>query len=250
MKRSEINSIIEDAIKFLDEYKFLLPPFAYFSADDWKHANHEYDEIRRNCLGWDITDFGSGDYKKCGLFLFTLRNGNAHNPDDHKVYAEKIMIVDENQTTPYHYHWYKQEDIINRGGGNLLIKVYAADENDEFSSDDVEIQVDGRHYKVPAGSIIKLTPGMSMTNTRKLYHAFWGEEGHGKVLVGEVSQCNDDAKDNRFYEPVDRMPYLGEIKDASVSDNVRFFDSVGRFPEIEEDAEPIHLLCNEYPQAE
>ncbi len=250
MKRSEINSIIEDAVGFLDEHKFLLPPFAFFSVNDWKNANQEYDEIRRNCLGWDITDFGSGDYKKCGLFLFTLRNGNAHNPDDHKVYAEKIMIVDENQTTPYHYHWYKQEDIINRGGGNLMIKVYAADENDEFSSDDVEIQVDGRHYKVPAGSVIRLTPGMSMTNTRKLYHAFWGEEGHGKVLVGEVSQCNDDSKDNRFYEPVDRMPYLGEMKNVSLSDNIRFFDSVGRFPEIEEDAEPKYLLCNEYPEAE
>ena len=183
------------------------------------------------------------------MFLFTLRNGNAHNPDDHKVYAEKIMIVDENQTTPYHYHWFKQEDIINRGGGNLMIKVYAADENDEFSADDVEIQVDGRHYKVPAGSVIRLTPGMSMTNTKKLYHAFWGEEGHGKVLVGEVSQCNDDSKDNRFYEPVDRMPYLGAIKDADTSDKVRFFDSVGRFPEIEEDVEPKYLLCNEYPEA-
>ena len=249
MKRSEINKIIEEAAEFLGEHKFLLPPFAYFTAAEWKEKNHEYDEIRRNCLGWDITDFGSGDYKKCGLFLFTLRNGNAHNPDDHKVYAEKIMIVDENQTTPYHYHWYKQEDIINRGGGNLMIKVYAADENDEFSADDVEIQVDGRHYKVPAGSVIRLTPGMSMTNTKKLYHAFWGGEGHGKVLVGEVSQCNDDSKDNRFYEPVDRMPYLGAIKDADTSDKVRFFDSVGRFPEIEEDVEPKYLLCNEYPEA-
>jgi D-lyxose ketol-isomerase len=34
----------------------------------------EYDEIRDNYLGWDITDFGSGDYHKQGLFLFTLRN--------------------------------------------------------------------------------------------------------------------------------------------------------------------------------
>ena len=70
MKRSEINKIIEEAAEFLGEHKFLLPPFAYFTAAEWKEKNHEYDEIRRNCLGWDITDFGSGDYKKCGLFLF------------------------------------------------------------------------------------------------------------------------------------------------------------------------------------
>jgi len=249
MKRSEINAIIKDAIDFLGEHKFLLPPFAYFSPEEWQEKNHEYDEIRNNVLGWDITDFGSGDFDKCGLFLFTLRNGNMFDDNDEKVYAEKIMIVKENQTTPYHYHWYKQEDIINRGGGNLMIKVYGADENDNLSMDDVEIQVDGRHYTVPAGSVIRLTPGMSMTNTKKLYHSFWGEEGCGTVLVGEVSQCNDDSKDNRFFEPVDRTPYVSAIADADTSDTVRFYPSVGRFPEIEEDEAPLYLLCNEYPAA-
>ncbi len=249
MKRSEINAIIKDAIDFLGEHKFLLPPFAYFSPEEWQEKNHEYDEIRNNVLGWDITDFGSGDFDKCGLFLFTLRNGNMFDDNDEKVYAEKIMIVKENQTTPYHYHWYKQEDIINRGGGNLMIKVYGADENDNLSMDDVEIQVDGRHYTVPAGSVIRLTPGMSMTNTKKLYHSFWGEEGCGTVLVGEVSQCNDDSKDNRFFEPVDRTPYVSAIADADTSDAVRFYPSVGRFPEIEEDEAPLYLLCNEYPAA-
>ncbi|MBR4282252.1 MAG: D-lyxose/D-mannose family sugar isomerase [Clostridia bacterium] len=249
MKRSEINAIIREAIDFLGEHKFLLPPFAYFSPEEWAEKNHEYDEIRNNCLGWDITDFGSGDFDKCGLFLFTTRNGNMFNDADEKVYAEKIMIVKENQTTPYHYHWYKQEDIINRGGGNLMIKVYGADENDNLSMDDVEIQVDGRHYTVPAGSVIRLTPGMSMTNTKKLYHAFWGEEGCGTVLVGEVSQCNDDSKDNRFFEPVDRKPYISAIADADTTDADRFFPAVGRFPEIEEDEAPLYLLCNEYPAA-
>ncbi|MBP5293737.1 MAG: D-lyxose/D-mannose family sugar isomerase [Clostridia bacterium] len=248
MKRSEINKIMKDAAAFLNEHQFLLPPFAYFTPEEWKEKNHEYDEIRRNCLGWDITDFGSGDFHKCGLFLFTLRNGNMHNKNDLKVYAEKIMIVEENQTTPYHYHWYKQEDIINRGGGNLMIRVYAADKDDNLSTEDCEIQVDGRHYTVPAGTIIRLTPGMSLTNTKKLYHAFWGEPGHGKVLVGEVSQCNDDSTDNRFFEPFDHCPYISEIKDADTSDKQRFSDKVGRFPEIEEDEKPWHLLCNEYPE--
>lgn len=250
MKRSEINAIIRDGIRFMDQCGFKLPPFAYFTPAEWAEKNHEYDEIRRNCLGWDITDFGSGDYRKCGLFLFTIRNGNQKDPEDiKKVYAEKIMIVDEEQTTPYHYHWYKQEDIINRGGGNLLIKVYAADENDGLSDGDVNIQVDGRHYTVPAGSVIRLTPGMSMTNTRKLYHAFWAEKGCGRVLVGEVSQCNDDSTDNRFFEPVDRKPWLGAIKDADKSDAERFFPTVGRFPDVEEDEAPAYLLCNEYPAA-
>ena len=68
----------------------------------------------------------------------------------------------------------------------------------------------------------KLEPGQSITLTPGLYHRFWGEEGSGTVIVGEVSMCNDDANDNRFY------------------------DKVGRFPEIEEDEAPLHLLCNEY----
>ena len=249
MKRSEINRIIDDGIKFIGEHKFMLPPYAFFTPDEWKTKSHEYDEIRRNCLGWDITDFGSGDFDKCGLFLFTIRNGNLGNPDDHKVYAEKIMIVKENQVTPYHYHWYKQEDIINRGGGNLMVKVFNADENDEFSKDDVEVQVDGRHYKVPAGTVIKLTPGMSITATKKLYHAFWGEEGHGTVLVGEVSQCNDDTKDNRFVEPVDMCPYKGEMCDADTSDETRFYSTVGRFPAVDEDEPTRYVLCMEYPEA-
>ena len=35
MKRSEINAIIREAIDFLGEHKFLLPPFAYFTPEEW-----------------------------------------------------------------------------------------------------------------------------------------------------------------------------------------------------------------------
>ena len=248
MKRSEVNRLMKEALEFINERSFKLPPFALWTPEEWETKGSEYDEIRDNMLGWDITDFGSGDFHKVGLLLITLRNGNLFDPKYTKPYAEKLLIVEENQVTPYHYHPKKMEDIINRGGGNLMIKVYGADENDELSDEDVEIQVDGRHYTVPAGTVVRLTPGMSLTNTKKLYHSFWGEEGHGKVLVGEVSQCNDDSKDNRFYEPVDTEPYKGAIKDADTS-SARFYAKVGRFPEVEEDEAPLYLLGNEYPKA-
>jgi len=224
MKRSEINKLIKDAICFFDIMNFKLPPFAYWTADEWKQKNHEYDEIRENKLGWDVTDYGGGDFTGKGLLLFTIRNGK---PDlkDSKTYAEKIMIVRENQITPYHFHWKKREDIINRGGGNLLIKLYNSTEDGEFSQEPVEVHVDGRAFTVPAGSIIRLNPGESITLLTGQYHSFWGEPGAGTVLVGEVSECNDDFLDNRFYE------------------------NVGRFPEIEEDEAPLYLLCNEYPKA-
>ena len=175
-------------------------------------------------LGWDLTDFGGGDFNKMGLLLITTRNGNQKQPDKYpKPYAEKLMVVEENQVTPMHFHWYKTEDIINRGGGNLMIKLYFSTEDGQLSDEDVVIVMDGVKKTFPAGSVIRLTPGESVTLTKGIYHRFWGEEGKGTVIVGEVSMCNDDNADNRFYDPV------------------------GRFPEIEEDEKPLYLLCNEYP---
>jgi len=224
MKRSEINAILRDAEQFFAEMKFVLPPFAFWSAETWaeNRDNPEYREIRDNALGWDITDFGTGDYAHNGLFLFTIRNGNYHNPAYPKPYAEKIMIVGENQVTPCHYHAMKMEDIINRGGGNLLISVYNANPDGTLADTDVEIHSDGRIYTVPAGSIIRLTPGESMTMTRGMYHSFWGEPGCGRVMVGEVSMTNDDRTDNYFLHPT------------------------GRFPAIEEDEAPLYLLGMDY----
>jgi len=94
--------------------QFALPPFACWSPDEWKGKGPEYDEIRNNQLGWDLTDFGSGDYDRLGLFLFTIRNGNVRNLSG-KTYAEKLLIVKGGQVTPYHYHKAKMEDIINKG---------------------------------------------------------------------------------------------------------------------------------------
>jgi D-lyxose ketol-isomerase len=70
MKRSELNKILQNAVKFLDRMNFKLPPYAYWSPEVWESKGSEYDEIRDNMLGWDITDFGSGNFRKKGLLLF------------------------------------------------------------------------------------------------------------------------------------------------------------------------------------
>ena len=223
MKRSQINAVMKDALKLFENYRISLPPFVLWSPEEWKTKGAECDEIRDNMLGWDITDFGSGDFEKTGLFLITLRNGNQKQREKYpKPYAEKLMIVRENQVTPMHFHWYKSEDIINHGGGNLMIKLYTSDENEGLSDKDVEIVMDGVKKRFPAGTVVRLTPGESITFTKGIYHRFWGEPGKGTVIVREVSMCNDDNTDNRF------------------------FDQIGRFPEIEEDERPLFLLCNEY----
>ena len=225
MTRSEINRRIESAKEFFAKHCFRLPPFGYWSPSEWKGKGRDADEIRRNRLGWDLTDFGSGSFEKVGLLLFTIRNGNLKDPANVKNYAEKIMIVEENQVTPFHFHWQKTEDIIVRGGGNLVIELFQSDAKDNFTQETIRVCCDGVQRTLAAGGKVVLHPGESITLTPRLYHKFYGEAGAGRVLVGEVSSVNDDATDNRFKE------------------------SVGRFPRIEEDAPPFHLLCNEYPAA-
>jgi len=226
MKRSEINQLIRSAKEFFAKHSFRLPPFAHWTPADWKQKGPEADEIRAHALGWDLTDFGSGSFHKVGLLLFTIRNGSLKkDARSNKQYAEKIMIVEEGQVTPFHYHWHKTEDIINRGGGNLVIELYNADAQDNFAKTEVKVSCDGVVRTVPAGGKITLQPGESITLTPKLYHTFYGEAGKGRVLVGEVSAVNDDATDNRFKEPI------------------------GRFPQIDEDEAPVHHLCTEYPRA-
>ena len=37
------------------------------TPEEWKTKGHEFDEIRDNMLGWDITDYGMGDFDKYGF---------------------------------------------------------------------------------------------------------------------------------------------------------------------------------------
>jgi len=220
MKRSEINQIVKNAKAFMSKKQFVLTPWAHWSVTDWEKNIEDAQEIIDNMLGWDITDFGSGDFYKRGLFLFTIRNGKFNL--DKKPYAEKIMIVEENQETPMHFHWAKMEDIINRGGGNLVIDLYNSTSENKLDTTPVHFKTDGVKRTVNAGGKVVLSPGESICLEQGMYHRFYGEAGKGKVLVGEVSMVNDDTSDNCFYE------------------------SIGRFPVIDEDEQPLHLLVSDY----
>lgn len=220
MKRNEINQLIKNSIDFFDQMNFKLPPWAFWKPEDWKEKYETCHEIIDNMLGWDLTDFGSGKFQQQGLILFTIRNGNPLK--DNKTYAEKVMIVEEMQETPMHFHWSKMEDIINRGGGNLVIELYKSDEKEAFSDENVILKVDGISRTIESGGFVTLKPGESICLQQGVYHRFYGEKGKGKVLVGEVSAVNDDTNDNRFY------------------------NSVGRFPEIIENEIPLHLLASDY----
>lgn len=225
MKRSEINAVIKRFENMLEKYHFEIPPYLKFTPEEWKTKGHEYDEIRDNMLGWDVTDYGMGDFKHLGLALITIRNGNVHNDKYTKTYAEKIIMCDEGQVSPMHFHWNKMEDIINRGGNDIHFTLYNATEDEQLADTPVKIFQDGRCYTVPAGETVVLKPGESLTLYPYYYHEFVIPEG-GPVLIGEVSMCNDDNTDNRFLK------------------------EFGRFPTIEEDEPPYRLLCTEYPPAQ
>ncbi len=221
MKRSEINDLIERALAFFGDMKFALPAWGYWKPAVWKGKAEDAAEVIENMLGWDLTDFGGGAFARKGLILFTLRNGNPGR--DAKPYAEKIMVVEENQETPMHFHWNKMEDIINRGGGNLVLELFNATPEDKLDEKaPVQVSIDGIVRILQPGAQVVLHPGESICLRQNVYHRFYGESGKGRVLVGEVSSVNDDTSDNRFLE------------------------EQGRFPDIVEDVEPAHLLAIDY----
>lgn len=200
--------------------KFSLPKFATWSPNNWNGQRSIVEDIIQCGLGWDITDFGSGDFSKIGLINFNLRNGIVNKTL--KTYCEKIMIVKENQVTPFHTHRRKIEDIVNRGGGELVIQLYQSDEHYQPTEAPISVKIDGMPITVIGGGEVILTPGESICLEPGVLHKFYGRPNYGPVLVGEVSTVNDDKIDNVF-----------------LSGNPRF-------PSIVEDTEPLFLLVNDY----
>lgn len=225
MKRSRVNEIIREADAFIRSFGFILPPFAYWSPAEMQARRAEIGGIVDARLGWDITDYGQGRFDAMGLFLFTVRNGREADlgRGGGMVYAEKIMISRRDQLSPMHRHIVKAEDIINRGGATLALKLYNSDPEGAIDkTTDVEVATDGVIRRQGPGEVLRLDPGESVTLMPGNWHAFWGEGGD--VLIGEVSTVNNDLTDNIFAEPI------------------------GRFAEIEEDEDPLHLLVSDYPR--
>jgi len=223
MKRSEVNNILSEADDFIKSFGFRLPPFAYWSPETMRERRDDISAIISARMGWDITDYGQGDFDRLGLFLFTVRNGTQEDlkRGGGMCYAEKIMISRQDQISPMHRHIFKTEDIINRGGADLALKMYTSDSAGNIDRDaDVYVTTDGIQRQLSAGDTLRLSPGESVTLAPGNWHAFWGEGGD--VLIGEVSAVNNDLTDNIFEAPI------------------------GRFAKIDEDVAPLHLLVSDY----
>lgn len=221
MERSRINAIMADAAEMIAGAGFHLPPFAHWSPQEFREKATP--AIRDGRLGWDITDYGQGNFDKLGLFLFTLRNGRLADLQAGigMVYAEKLLISQENQISPMHTHVIKTEDIINRGGATLAIWLCGSDGQGRMDRNaPCRVDCDGIPREVAAGDVIRLGPGELVTLRPGDWHEFWAEGG--ACLIGEVSTVNDDLTDNVFAAPI------------------------GRFAKIVEDQPPTHLLVSDY----
>ena len=224
MKRSQINEAIRKAKQILRHNNIFLPDFAHWTQDEWKRKLPENRHLAESGLGWDVTDFGRGAFARCGSVLLTLRNGKKTNPPTGTPYAEKLIIQyhETQQEIPFHFHAVKTEDIINRGGGILVLELYQTMNGKVDKQSPVMVRMDGVERTFAAGEPVLVTPGNSITLTPGLYHRFYAKRNAGDLVAGEVSSINDDNKDNIFLE------------------------SAARFTPIEEDEYPLCPLCNEY----
>lgn len=223
MKRSRINQIMVEADEMIRHHGFALPPFAYWTPTEFQARKDIAANVINARCGWDITDYGAGRFDEMGLFLFTLRNGRLADLQrgGGMCYAEKLLISRQDQLSPMHTHVLKAEDIINRGGATLVVELYGSDDDGNFAEDrGGVVYCDGIRREFTAGEKLKFAPGESVTLMPGDWHAFWGEGGD--VLIGEVSTVNDDETDNIFRDPI------------------------GRFADVEEDADPTRLLVSDY----
>lgn len=174
MKRSHINYAVDKAHAIAETFRVCLPDFAYFTIDAWRQQDQTlWREVRALQLGWDVTDFGRGDFAQTGLTLLTLRNGLMGSADYPKPYAEKMLQIQQDQQTPWHFHRHKMEDIVNRGGGDLCMQLAWATPDDGYDARRiVEVSVDGQRRTVDAGETLVLKPGQGCACRRACIIAF------------------------------------------------------------------------------
>src|SRR5436190_1521325 len=144
MQRSRINAAVEDAIKQARQHGVPLPRFAVEPNDVLAGKGEAFDEARACGLGWNVTDFGSGNFDKMGLVTLNLRCGNPAVPAyAAKVYSEKLLLLGPQQRVPMHHHAARIEDIICCVGESFHVAVYSRAGNGEISEDATEVSIDG-----------------------------------------------------------------------------------------------------------
>ena len=212
MRRSFIDRRIDAMRDLCETHAFKLPPFSRWSVADFVARPDAARRIRSMGLGWNVVEFMAGGYREKGLTLFTTRMGDwrALRAGGGRLYAEKVMMAEDGQRTPFHYHVVKTEDILNRGGARFVVELFKVDASGTRLDERFQVLKDAEMLVLAPGARVVLDPGESLTLEPFVAHAFWAEGG--TVLAGEVSLANDDATDNHFLPPL--APFAPIEEDA------------------------------------
>ena len=212
MKRSFVEARIEAMREMCARHGVALPPFALWSEAEYRADPAAARRIAERGLGWNIVEFTPGGFAREGLSAFTLRMGDWRGLQTGRgrLYAEKAILAEDGQRTPYHYHIVKTEDIVNRGGARFVVELCKVDRAGAKLKDRFRVVKDVTTLDLGPGDQVRLEPGESLILEPFVAHAFWAEGG--ATLAGEVSLANDDGADNYFMPPLKPFAPIEEDK--------------------------------------
>lgn len=189
MRRSEIDTIIDEARATMRRHGVALPPFADWSPQDWQRHGAATRTMRDRLIGWNIAEFEKDAFARSGIALITTRMGDFEQlPTGRgKLYGEKIFVIREGQSVPYHYHWVKTEDVFNRGGATLAIDLVAVDSQGRPTDAAIDLDRDGLPHHIVARGTIRLSPGEG-DQPRSRHRPCLPGRGRGRRLRRDLSR--------------------------------------------------------------
>jgi len=225
MRRSFIDRRIDAMCELCERHHVNLPPFALWDLAQYRARPASAKRIREAGLGWNVVEFRPGAFAVEGLSIFTLRMGDWRSlaTGRGRLYAEKVLMAEDCQRTPHHFHIVKTEDIVNRGGGRFIVELFKVNAAGERIDERFQAIKDVETLDLAPGARVSLEPGESLTLEPFIAHAFWAEGG--VTLAGEVSLANDDATDNYFLPPLAPFPPIEEdapMRYITVRDHAMF----------------------------
>ena len=202
MKRSFVDARIDAMLALCERHGVRLPAFAHWRDEDYRADPAAARRILEGGLGWNVVEFKPGCFAQTGLSVFTLRMGDWRQLSQGRgrLYAEKVLLAEDGQRTPHHYHIVKTEDIVNRGGARFVVELFKVDRAGSPLKERFRALKDVKTLDLEPGAKVTLEPGESLTLDPFVAHAFWAEGG--ATLAGDVSLANDDRADNLFLPPL------------------------------------------------